>query len=130
MSPERVSETNAVVFNDDGAYVDVISMFLEEKGARIAGKGYTKAGILSLLPALRGYPNLVVILDGNYKHGDYSGNDGREILAAIREILPQAVVIGNSGSGFIEGADENFSSCDPEGLADLVLSSQRQTVRS
>ena len=65
-------------------------------------------------------------MDGNLDDPkDTSGNDGRDIVRAIREFSPSVKIVGLSGTGGVEGADVSL-----EKSQDVLLNQLGKTVTS
>ena len=89
---------------DDPDSLDNIKMALEAKGHTLALTATTLEGALEIIQAFPQEEIQIAALDGNLKKGVKSGSDGRQMIAAIRNISPSVRIIGMSGES-MEGVD-------------------------
>ncbi|MBI2196085.1 response regulator [Candidatus Daviesbacteria bacterium] len=89
---------------DDPDYLDTMKIELGIKGHTLA---LTATTLEEALKAIETFPTAgiqIAALDGNLKRGVKSGSDGRQMVAAIRNISPSVKIIGMSGES-MEGVD-------------------------
>lgn len=97
-------ETKVFAAEDDLDFLDNIEMALKAKGHTLA---LTATTLEEALKAIETFPTAgiqIAALDGNLKKGVKSGSDGRQMVAAIRNISPSVKIIGMSGEP-MEGVD-------------------------
>lgn len=115
---------NARVFvaEDDSRWQSAIVKSVGKGGHTVTHTAQTKADALSQIPTLESSGVQVAIVDGNLTQGISSGNDGREIVAAIRSQAPNIKIIGFSASNTISGVDVSLdkTTFEPIDLANAV----------
>ena len=98
MAKEPV-QPRVVLIQDNPDYIEIFETYAKEAGVEIykAARSMSEARSLTdELKALKVEEQLetfILLLDMNLTRGDSTGRDGREILACIREIIPNLMVI-------------------------------------
>lgn len=105
MSPENA---NIFVAEDDPQWQAIIKKNVGKGGHTVTHTAQTKTDALAQIPNLESSGVQVAIVDGNLTRGNSSGDDGREIVAAIRSQAPSVKIIGFSASNTIAGVDTSL----------------------
>lgn len=119
MSPENA---NIFVAEDDPRWQEIIKKSVEKGGQTVTHQAQTRDEAMALVPTLEASGVQVAILDGNLSKGISSGDDGRDIAAAIRSQATNIKIVGFSASNTIKGADVSLdkTTFEPIDLANSV----------
>lgn len=119
-------EAKVFVVEDDKNLAATIKAVLKFDGHQVVGMAHTRKSALASAETLQSSGVDVVTMDGNLDDPkDTSGNDGRDIVRAIREFSPSVKIVGLSGTGGVEGADVSL-----EKSQDVLLNQLGKTVTS
>ena len=117
-------ESKVFVVEDDKNLAATIKAVLKFDGHQVVGMAHTRESALASAKTLQSSGVDVVTMDGNLDDPkDTSGNDGRDIVRAIREFSPSVKIVGLSGTGGVEGADVSL-----EKSQDVLLNQLGKTV--
>lgn len=96
MSPEKA---RVFVAEDDPDHQDTIRERLERDGHSVVLSARTRNEALSAVNKLKELKVQVATIDGNLSPWEESGQDGKDLIAAIRKVAPDVVTIDMSLSG-------------------------------
>jgi CheY-like chemotaxis protein len=120
--PERASVAH---FEDNLAQRKVVEAWLEELGHRVIATALTYDQGRQLIPQLATLGAQFVIMDGNLSSKPVQPdqeNDGDKLTALIKALPNPPVIIGNSGSRPVVGADINFEKNEVKEIAEYISS--------
>ncbi|MGB4768304.1 MAG: hypothetical protein WBP22_03530 [Candidatus Saccharimonas sp.] len=98
------------IFEDNRLFVTLMQTVLVKRGYEIVLCCYSLSDAQYRLQTndagrlQRGLEIDIAIVDGNLS-GAVNGEDGKEICRILRQVNPKPLIIGNSGSGAVQGAD-------------------------
>jgi CheY-like chemotaxis protein len=101
MSPQ---EARVSLIEDDSDEQELLKKYLERCGHTVVLSANSLPEALSAVKRFNELKVDVAVIDGNLNEEDTSGNDGQEVLRAIREQAPQVRTIGFSASK-MDGVD-------------------------
>ncbi|MBI4034830.1 MAG: response regulator [Candidatus Chisholmbacteria bacterium] len=93
-------EIKLAIFDDVPSMRDTVRLWLEDDNdIHSVAEAGTREDALAIVPRLGEMGVSAVTLDGNFSKDDYSGNDGREVLAAIRKMYGDQIVVAAISAG-------------------------------
>lgn len=112
---------NAKVFvvEDYAIRLRAIKQFLEKGGHEVVLTASSLDEALDAVPKLNELGIQVATVDGNLTLLDDSGDDGRMVVHAIRDMAPEIKIVGHS-SNDIGGVDANVRKGDVGRLAEVI----------
>jgi CheY-like chemotaxis protein len=105
MAPENA---NIFIVEDNEDRIEKLTEILKDDGHKVVDIAKTRAEALKKIPELGENKVNITIMDGNLTKDDICGNDGEEFTREIKARYPNIIVIGNSNSDHVRGADFNY----------------------